>query len=147
MHTPAKHRKTPTQAHKQLNIFQCKAWNPSPKTHPLNIITTDDTPGPNHTNKNPPTHNPPPVDTTKPPHLQENIKHTNININSTTPPLNNTNFTHPRIKVLTLNTRGMHTTIVDLQNILTTHPDPHIIALTETKHRNIKSIWRQTLKN
>ena len=41
----------------------------------------------------------------------------------------------------------MHTTILDLQKLLTTHSDPHIIALTETKHRNIKSIWRQTLKN
>jgi hypothetical protein len=41
----------------------------------------------------------------------------------------------------------MHTTIIDLQKILTAHPNPHIIALTETKHRNIKSIWRQTLRN
>jgi hypothetical protein len=65
----------------------------------------------------------------------------------TTPLPNNDIYTHQRLKVLTLNTRGMHTTIIDLQNILTTHPDPHIMALTETKHRNIKSIWRQTLKN
>jgi len=41
----------------------------------------------------------------------------------------------------------MHTTILDLQKLLTAHPDPHIIALTETKHRHIKSIWRQTLRN
>jgi endonuclease/exonuclease/phosphatase family metal-dependent hydrolase len=41
----------------------------------------------------------------------------------------------------------MHTTILDLQKILDTNPDPHIIALTETKHRHIKSIWRHTLKN
>jgi hypothetical protein len=41
----------------------------------------------------------------------------------------------------------MHTTILDLQNILTDHPDPHIIALTETKHRHLKSIWRQALRN
>jgi len=41
----------------------------------------------------------------------------------------------------------MHTTIIDLQNVLTNQPDPHIIALTETKHHHIKSIWRQTLRN
>ena len=41
----------------------------------------------------------------------------------------------------------MHTTILDLQSILDNNPDLHIIALTETKHRHIKSIWRQTLKN
>jgi endonuclease/exonuclease/phosphatase (EEP) superfamily protein YafD len=41
----------------------------------------------------------------------------------------------------------MHTTILDLKKILDTHPEPHIIALTETKHRHIKSIWRHTLKN
>jgi len=41
----------------------------------------------------------------------------------------------------------MHTTILDLQKLLTNHPEPHIIAPTETKHRHIKSIWRQTLSN
>jgi len=41
----------------------------------------------------------------------------------------------------------MSTTIIDLQNILTTQPDPQIIALTETKHLHIKSIWRQALRN
>ena len=41
----------------------------------------------------------------------------------------------------------MHTTILDLQNMLTDHPDPHIIALTETKYRHIKYIWRRTLRN
>ena len=41
----------------------------------------------------------------------------------------------------------MHTTILDLQKILTDHPEPRIIALTETKHRHFKSIWRQTLRN
>jgi hypothetical protein len=40
----------------------------------------------------------------------------------------------------------MHTPILDLQNLLTTQTPPHIIALTETKLRHIKSIWRQTLK-
>jgi len=40
----------------------------------------------------------------------------------------------------------MHTTILDLQNLLATQTPPHIIALTETKHRHIKSICRQTLK-
>jgi len=55
--------------------------------------------------------------------------------------------THQSIKALTLNTRAMHTTIIDLQNILDNQTDPHIIALTETKHRQIKSIWCHTLKN
>jgi hypothetical protein len=42
----------------------------------------------------------------------------------------------------------MHIIIVDLQNILTDQTDPHIIALTETKHRHIiVSILRQTLGN
>jgi len=40
----------------------------------------------------------------------------------------------------------MHTTILDLQNILTTQPSPNIISLTETKHRHIKSMLRHTLK-
>jgi hypothetical protein len=41
----------------------------------------------------------------------------------------------------------MHTTIIDLQNLLNAYPDTHIIALTETKHRHVKSIWRQALRN
>jgi hypothetical protein len=41
----------------------------------------------------------------------------------------------------------MHTTILYLQKLLAAHSDTHIIALTETKHRHIKSIWRQTLRN
>jgi hypothetical protein len=41
----------------------------------------------------------------------------------------------------------MHTTILDLQNLLTAHSDPHIIALIEPRHRHIKSIWRQPLTN
>jgi hypothetical protein len=41
----------------------------------------------------------------------------------------------------------VHTSILDLQNLLNTHPKPQIIALTETKHRHIKSIWRHTLKS
>ena len=41
----------------------------------------------------------------------------------------------------------MHTTIIDLQNLLTNQTDPHIIALTGTKHYHIKFIWHQTLKN
>jgi len=57
------------------------------------------------------------------------------------------NYTHQSLKALTLNTRGMHTTILDLQKLLTNHLEPHIIALTETKHRHIKSVWRQTFRN
>ena len=41
----------------------------------------------------------------------------------------------------------MHTTILDLQDLLNNQPKPQIIALTETKHRHIKSIWRHTLRN
>ena len=41
----------------------------------------------------------------------------------------------------------MHTTILDQQKLLTNHPEPHYIALTETKHRHIKSIWRQILRS
>jgi len=41
----------------------------------------------------------------------------------------------------------MHTTILDLEKILTDHPEPHIIARTETKHCHIKSFCRQTLKH
>jgi hypothetical protein len=55
-------------------------------------------------------------------------------------------YSHPSITALTLNSRGMHTTILDLQNLLATQTPPHIIALAETKHRHIKSIWRHTLK-
>jgi endonuclease/exonuclease/phosphatase family metal-dependent hydrolase len=65
----------------------------------------------------------------------------------TTTPLPNPTYTYQNLKALTLNTRGMHTTILDIQQLLTTHPEPHILAMTETKHRHIKSIWRQTLKN
>jgi len=55
-------------------------------------------------------------------------------------------YSYPPITTLTLDTKGMHTTILDLQNILATQPSPHIIARTETKHCHIKSIWRHTLK-
>jgi hypothetical protein len=40
----------------------------------------------------------------------------------------------------------MHTTILDLQDLLNNKPKPQLIALTETKHRHIKSIWRHTLR-
>jgi hypothetical protein len=150
IHTTAKHREPTAQQHKQLNIYQCKAWNPWPTAHALNTPTMDDTPGPTHTDTTQTTHNPPLVDATHLPHSDGNTHQIELNLDShihTTPPLVNTNYTHQGLKVLTLNTRGMHTTIIDLQKILTNHSDPHIIALTETKHRNIKSIWRQTLKN
>jgi hypothetical protein len=41
----------------------------------------------------------------------------------------------------------MHTTILNLQSHLNTQTKPNIIALIETKHRRIKSIWRHTLRN
>ena len=41
----------------------------------------------------------------------------------------------------------MHTTLLDLQDLLNNQTTPQIIALTETKHRRIKSIWRHTLRN
>jgi exonuclease III len=53
----------------------------------------------------------------------------------------------PVITTLTFNTRGMHTTILDLQSLLNTQPKTNIIALTETKHMQIKSIWRHTIRN
>ena len=57
------------------------------------------------------------------------------------------NDTHQSLKALTINTRVMHINNLRSTKILTYHPDPHIIALTETKYRNVKSIWRQTLRN
>ena len=39
-------------------------------------------------------------------------------------------YAHPSLKALALNTRGMHTTIKDLQNILNSQPNTQIIALT-----------------
>jgi len=90
------------------------------------------------------------METPNPLHSQAPKKPTKDNLNkppslriSPTKP----NYTHQSLKALTLKIRGMHTTIKDLHKILTTQPDPHIIALTETKHRHIKSIWRQTLRN
>ena len=62
----------------------------------------------------------------------------------TIPPVH---YTHPAITSLTLNTRGMHTTILYLQSLINTQPKPNLIALTETKHRHIKSIRRHTLRN
>jgi hypothetical protein len=41
----------------------------------------------------------------------------------------------------------MHTTILDLKKILTYHPEPHIIALTETQHRHIKYKLRTCLQS
>ena len=41
----------------------------------------------------------------------------------------------------------MHTTILDLQDLLNKQTKPQIISLTETKHRHIKSIWRHTLRD
>jgi len=56
-------------------------------------------------------------------------------------------YTHPAITGLNLKTRGVHTKIIDLQSLLNTHKKPNIVALAETEHKNIKSIWRHTLKN
>jgi len=36
-------------------------------------------------------------------------------------------YTHPEITAMTLNTKGMHTTIIDLQALLKAHPTPHIL--------------------
>ena len=41
----------------------------------------------------------------------------------------------------------MHTSILDLHDLLNTQSKPQIIALTKTKHQHIKSIWRHTLEN
>jgi len=134
----------------QLNIFQCKAWNPSPTIHALGTKPTIDTPKLSTPNTDPYPSTPLPTETPNIPHPQETNKPETINNNNCSQPITplpNTNYSHQSLKALTLNTRGMHTTILDLQKILDTNPDLHIIALTETKHRHIKSIWRHTLKN
>ncbi len=133
----------------QLNIFQCTAWNSSSTTHGLNHIDETTIPYPQKDNKDPklsiPTPHVPPA-----PHTHA-FRQSDLDIPHITPlPLlfpTKPTITHQSPKTFTVDTRGMHTTIIDLQNILTTQPDPHIIALTETKHRHIKSIWRQTLRN
>jgi hypothetical protein len=75
----------------------------------------------------------------------------NTNRNTTPKPPNKENDTttyrHPTINSVTFNTRGMHTTILDLHYILNSKHKPTIIHLTEIKHINIKSIWRDSLKD
>ena len=61
--------------------------------------------------------------------------------------MNNDTYRYPPIKAVTFNTRGMHTTVLDLHNLLNTQTKSTIIHLTETKHNRIKTIWRQTLKD
>jgi hypothetical protein len=56
-------------------------------------------------------------------------------------------YTHPQITAALLNTRAMHSSIIDLQEIFTHTPHPNIICLTETKHGHIKSTWRNLLKD
>jgi hypothetical protein len=41
----------------------------------------------------------------------------------------------------------MHNTILDLHHTLNSKHKPTIINLTETKHKHIKSIWRDILKD
>ena len=48
------------------------------------------------------------------------------------------------VTLTTLNTRGMHTSLVDLLHTME-RTQPDILSLTETKHSHIKSIWRHTL--
>jgi len=86
-----------------------------------------------HTTPSPYPHIPPPRNT----HNTNSID--TIKINTPIP------YTHPAITALTLNTMGMHTTIIDLQALLHTQTKPTIIALTETKHKHNKSIWRHIL--
>ena len=58
-----------------------------------------------------------------------------------------TPYSHPQITAALLNTRAMHSSILDLQEIFTNTPHPNIICLTETKHGHIKSTWRNLLKD
>jgi hypothetical protein len=124
----------------QLNIFQCGAWNPSPTDHTLKHSASNITPNSPTTNTN--QHTPVPTLKKTPtlPHSQTTKQPTKTNLNNQPLPKipsNPTNYTHQSLKALALNTRGMHTTIRDLQKLLAAHSDPHIIALTETKHRHI----------
>ena len=82
-------------------------------------------------------HHPTPTNTTHAP--KEPTKEHNIP--------NTTEYRHPHITAITFNTRGMHNTILDLNNIMNTKKKPTIIHLTETKHSHIKSIWRVALKD
>jgi len=93
----------------QLYIKQCKGWTlpgPSPSAT-TTTHTTKDTPKPKvapsptpHTHLNNPTSLPPPRN-----ELEPITKH---------------EYSHPPITALTFKTREMHTTILDLQNILAT---------------------------
>ena len=60
--------------------------------------------------------------------------------------MNNDTYRHPPIKAVTFNTRGMHSTILDLHHLLNTQSKLIIIHLTESKHSNVMSIWRESLK-
>jgi len=64
------------------------------------------------------------------------------NLNKETDPIP---YRHPAIYAVTFNTRGMHTTILNLHRILNSKSKPTILYLTETKHSHIKSTWREAL--
>jgi hypothetical protein len=121
-----------------------------PYPHGLNIIADKSTPNPQIDGTDPTSPRSPPHEKSASTHPNAHIQPTRDNPPTTTPntlPTTKPIYTHQSLKALTLNTRGMHITIVDLQNILTNQPNLHIIALTETKHRHIKSSWRQALRN
>jgi len=123
-----------------------------PQPHMFSTLRTTDTtiPNPRIAESNPTSHMPTPHRTPTPTYSHAPKQPTRANPHTPLPHISHPtkpNYTHQSIKALTLNTRGMHTTIIDLQNILSNQTDPHIIAVTETNHRHIKFIWRQTLKN
>jgi hypothetical protein len=60
--------------------------------------------------------------------------------------VNKEEHSRPAITAVTLNTRGMHATIFDLQQIINNSTKHMMIYLTETKHSRFKFIWRETLK-
>jgi hypothetical protein len=151
-HIRRKTRKTPVQRPNsdQLNIFQCKAWNPSPTTHAPNPTPATTIPNPQTTEADLNLRIPTSQETPSSTHLHTPKQPTRGNTNHAPPlglPHTKPEYTHQSLKALNLNTHGMHTKILDLQNILSKYPDPNIIALTETKHCHIKSIWRQALRN
>ncbi len=56
-------------------------------------------------------------------------------------------FRHLAIHAVTFNTRGMHNTRMDLHHILNSQTKLTLLYLTESKHNQIKSIWREALKD
>ena len=63
------------------------------------------------------------------------------------PHIDKDKYTRTNLTLCTLNVRGMHSTIVDVIQILNGTRIPDVFALTETKHSHVNSIWRETLQH